>query len=80
MPHFYTSPLSESIQQLHCSLTSLGHTGPQAKAFDPDTVSASNLGRQLFTEAEIGQNKAIILVNRLNTVFGLDWEGQCDIP
>lgn len=35
-------------------------------AYDGDNVSSANIGRQPFHPAEIGQNKAIALINRLN--------------
>lgn len=59
--------------QLQKALQGLGHPGLQVTAFDPDTVSEANLGRQLFTEGDLGQNKALALVHRLNIAFGLDW-------
>lgn len=45
-------------------------------AYDGDTVSEANIGRQPFTPAEIGQNKAVCLVNQINQRFGLDWEAE----
>jgi PRTRC genetic system ThiF family protein len=59
--------------QLQKALQGLGHPGLQVTAFDPETVSEANLGRQLFTEADLGQNKALTLIHRLNIAFGLDW-------
>ncbi len=59
--------------QLQKALQGLGHPGLQVTAFDPDTVSEANLGRQLFTENDLGQNKALALIHRLNIAFGLDW-------
>ena len=47
------------------------HT-PQIVLIDPDTVETKNVGRQLFTEGEIGQNKAIALMRRFNCALGLD--------
>jgi PRTRC genetic system ThiF family protein len=41
---------------------------------DGDTISASNCIRQPFARSEIGLNKAIVLVNRLNMFWGLKWE------
>ncbi|MBU8901218.1 MAG: PRTRC system ThiF family protein [Victivallales bacterium] len=35
-------------------------------AYDGDTVSSANIGRQPFMPAEIGQNKATALIHRLN--------------
>lgn len=45
---------------------------PQIVFIDPDTVEAKNVGRQLFTEAEIGQNKAVRLMRRFNCALGLE--------
>ena len=41
---------------------------------DGDDVSPANSVRQPFSRAEIGLNKAIVLVNRLNLFWGLNWE------
>jgi PRTRC genetic system ThiF family protein len=41
---------------------------------DGDTISPTNCIRQPFTRSEIGLNKAIVLVNRLNMFWGLKWE------
>ncbi len=50
-------------------------------AYDPDRVSAANVGRQLFSEADIGLGKAAVLVHRVNLFFGLDWESRdCRYP
>lgn len=63
------------LYQLHRTLLALGHPGLHVAAFDPDAITEPNLGRQIFTEAELGQNKAVVLIHRLNTVFGLHWDG-----
>ena len=41
---------------------------------DGDTISPANCIRQPFARSEIGLNKAIVLVNRLNLFWGLKWE------
>lgn len=38
---------------------------------DGDTVEAKNVGRQLFSQADVGKNKARVLAARFNAVFGL---------
>jgi PRTRC genetic system ThiF family protein len=40
---------------------------------DPDTVSSTNCVRQPFATSDIGQNKATVLVNRVNLFWGLSW-------
>jgi PRTRC genetic system ThiF family protein len=59
--------------QLQKALRGLGHPGLEITAFDPDVVTEANLGRQLFCEGDVGQNKALALIHRLNLAFGLDW-------
>ncbi len=68
------SALLPGVMQLHHALLQLGHPyGLHVTAYDPDEVSPSNIGRQGFFPADIGQNKAILLVNRLNMAWGTSW-------
>jgi PRTRC genetic system ThiF family protein len=63
------------LARLHLSMIALGHPGGLAvTAYDPDTVSEANIGRQLFWPGDVAQNKAAVLINRLNLGFGLDWK------
>ena len=55
----------------------LGHPGGlHVTAFDADTVSEANVGRQVFSPADVGQYKAILTIHRLNQFYGLDWDAQ----
>lgn len=47
------------------------HT-PQIVLIDPDRVEQKNVGRQLYTEADVGQSKALVLMRRFNMALGLD--------
>jgi len=47
------------------------HT-PQIVLIDPDKVEQKNVGRQLYTEADVGQAKAYVLMRRFNMALGLD--------
>lgn len=58
------------------ALRQLGHPGLHLTCFDPDEVSEANIGRQLFSPADIGENKARILVERVNRFYGLSWESR----
>jgi PRTRC genetic system ThiF family protein len=51
---------------------------PQIRFVDPDVVSESNLGRQMFTAADIGTYKAETLAKRFNLAMGLDitWHNE----
>jgi PRTRC genetic system ThiF family protein len=45
---------------------------PAVTFIDPDIVESKNVGRQLFTVADIGYPKAQICARRLNLALGLD--------
>lgn len=57
-------------------LSRVGHPGIHVTAYDPDYVANTNIGRQIFTEYDIGQNKAHTAVNRLNTSMRTNWKGS----
>lgn len=70
------SQMLTGLARLNHALTALGHPGLVVKAYDPDTVSTSNIGRQLFSPVDVGASKAHVLVNRLNAFFGLNWKSH----
>jgi len=72
------SQMLSGLARLSIALKALGHPGLAVCANDPDNVSESNVGRQLFATADVGQNKAMVLVNRLNCYYGLAWEASAD--
>ncbi len=45
---------------------------PQIALIDPDRVEQKNVGRQLYTAADVGQKKAHVLMRRFNLALGLD--------
>lgn len=61
------------LAQLNHALLTLGHAGLQVRVWDDDTVSEANLGRQLFAPSEVGYNKGVALVERVNRFFGTYW-------
>jgi PRTRC genetic system ThiF family protein len=63
------SKLLVGLKNLHLALTALG-----VVLADGDAVSESNLVRQAFFPSDVGQNKAVILINRLNLSYGLEWQ------
>lgn len=65
-----------ALVRINKSLVTLGHAGLQVVAHDPDKVEEANLGRQLFTDAELGMNKAVALINRANRAFGTAWKAS----
>lgn len=68
------SQMLTGLARLDRAIRALGHTGLRLTAFDPDTVTEANVGRQLFSPADVGINKAVALVHRVNAFFGLAWE------
>lgn len=65
------------LARLHTAIVALGHpAGIEVTVFDPDTVSQSNVGRQAYSPADIGINKAVLSVHRLNTFYGLNWTAE----
>ncbi|MEP2668898.1 MAG: PRTRC system ThiF family protein [Cyclobacteriaceae bacterium] len=67
------SHMLSALCRLHQGLVALGHVGLHVTVYDNDTVSESNVGRQLFSLADLGMNKAICLVTRINRHAGTDW-------
>jgi PRTRC genetic system ThiF family protein len=68
------SQVLTSLGRMNESLQATGHPGLFVRAWDPDEVTDANIGRQLFSTADLGQNKAMVLITRINRYFGLDWE------
>ena len=69
------SAVVAGLPYLHQSLVAHGHPGGlHVTVVDGDTISPTNCVRQPFARSEIGLNKAIVLVNRLNLFWGLKWE------
>lgn len=67
------SQMLSCLARVDHALRALGHRGLYVTAYDPDTVEAPNIGRQLFCPGELGANKAVAAVSRYNRAFGLDW-------
>ena len=68
------SQMLSGLARLDAAIRTLGHPGLDVVVYDPDDVSQANLGRQLFAAADVGRNKARVLVTRINAWFGLQWE------
>lgn len=72
------SQVLTSLARISYSLKALGHPGLYVVTYDPDIVSESNVGRQLFSKSDIGINKAILLTTRVNAFYGTSWEAVPD--
>lgn len=70
------SAIAAGLPYLHQALLVYGHPeGLHVTLLDPDVISPTNCVRQPFSRSEIGLYKSIVLANRLNLFWGLDWEG-----
>lgn len=65
-----------ALARMNHALNALGHAGLFVRVFDSDTVDTANLGRQLFTTAELGLYKSVALINRINRFFGTNWKAE----
>lgn len=70
------SQIITGLARMHLALLAVGHRGLQVDLYDPDVVTESNVGRQLFSPSDIGQNKAVVLINRINCYYGLNWDAS----
>ncbi|SOD80833.1 PRTRC system ThiF family protein [Spirosoma fluviale] len=70
------SQVITGLARMNHALIELGHPGLHVTLWDDDVVSEANLGRQLFAEAELGHNKATVLINRVNRFFGTNWKAK----
>jgi len=59
---------------LEQALRAWGQPGLAVTVMDPDTVSEVNVVRQPFSQGDIGLNKAICLVGRINMFWGFAWK------
>lgn len=67
------SQVLSGLARMNEALKGLNHPGLHVAVYDDDTVSDSNIGRQLFSPSDIGANKAVVSVTRINRYFGTEW-------
>lgn len=70
------SQVLQGLARMNYALESLGHDGFHVICHDFDEVSPSNIGRQLFSEHDIGRNKAHVLIEKINRFYGYKWDAQ----
>ena len=70
------SQVLNGLARIHASLQQLDHPGLHVRTWDEDEVTEANLGRQLFSPADLGMNKAVVLTTRVNRYFGFEWEAN----
>lgn len=70
------SQVLNGLARINESLMALNHPGLHVRAWDMDIVELPNIGRQLFSRSDLGLNKALVLVTRVNRFFGTEWEAR----
>ena len=69
------SQIATGMPYLHQALLASGHPyGLRVFLIDGDRITETNCVRQPFSRSEVGLYKAVVLINRLNMFWGLDWE------
>jgi len=67
----------DALTRLDFGLKALGNPeGIHVTAFDADMVEPHNIGRQRFSESDIGLHKSIALIHRINMFYGMDWDAE----
>lgn len=70
------SAIASGLPYLHQALLAYGHPeGLDVTLLDADVISPTNCVRQPFSRSEVGLYKSVVLANRLNLFWGLDWQG-----
>lgn len=65
------------LPYLHQAMKVWGYAGGlHVMLADGDLVSETNCVRQPFAAADVGLNKAIVLINRVNLFWGLKWQAH----
>jgi PRTRC genetic system ThiF family protein len=73
------SAVVAGLPYLHQSLIARGPRGGlHGAVMDGDTISPTNCVRQPFARSEVGLNKAVVLVNRINLFWGLNWPAMLE--
>ena len=68
------SQVVDQMASLDACMKQMGHPGFDVTVWDPDRVSRSNVGRQRFTHADVGNYKSLVLVHRINAFYGFKWK------
>ena len=67
------SAMFDGLVRLHAALIALGGKGLNVCVLDDDEVSPSNVIRQRFWPHQVGENKAVALVQQANLMLGTGW-------
>jgi len=71
------SAIVMGLPYLHQAMRAWGHAhGLEVTLMDGDAVSETNCVRQPFSWSDVGQNKAMVLINRINLFWGTKWNAE----
>lgn len=62
------------LARMDYGLKLLGHPGLMVFSYDDDIVEPFNVGRQNFSDTDLGRNKAIAITEKCNLAYGLLWK------
>jgi PRTRC genetic system ThiF family protein len=68
------SQVMQGLGAMNHALECLGHPGFYVTLYDSDIVTEFNLGRQLFNQADLGKNKADVMIEKVNRFYGTSWK------
>jgi PRTRC genetic system ThiF family protein len=67
------SQVVQGLARMNVTLRALGKPGLLVILYDDDKVSEANIGRQLFSQHDVGRYKAEVLISRINQFYGTSW-------
>ena len=70
------SQVLTALARMNHALSELNHAGLSVRLWDDDMITEANLGRQFFAECELGLDKSVALINRINRFFGTNWKAE----
>lgn len=66
--------IARTLARIIRMMQDTGKSTPKLRFVDPDVVETKNVGRQLYTDANVGMYKSIELARRFNYALGLEIE------
>lgn len=73
------SQVARSVARMVYDMRQRNLSTPDLYLVDPDVIETKNVGRQMFTPADVGQNKAVVLARRFNMALGLQIRASAEM-
>jgi len=67
------SAMLTRLARIHSCLIQLGHPGLFIQIMDNDKVERFNIGRQMYSNSDIGKYKSTVIIERVNRFFGTNF-------